>query len=109
MGVDTRSRELRYVSAGNPGPVQVGTDGQVEAHTAPALPIGLFQEAKGDPKNRGSALSMLAQSFERIGWNDEAIQTYRSALDQHSDQGNDLGILFCLKKTQKRSIISLNN
>ena len=52
--------------------------------------IGLFQEAKADPKNRGTALSMLAQSFERIGWNDEAIQTYRSALETRSDESGDL-------------------
>ena len=44
--LDTRSRELRFVSAGNPGPVQVAMDGTVRIHNAPALPIGLFPDAE---------------------------------------------------------------
>jgi sigma-B regulation protein RsbU (phosphoserine phosphatase) len=44
--LDTRDRQLRYVSAGNPGPVQVGVDGAVQVHDAPALPIGLFADAQ---------------------------------------------------------------
>ena len=43
--IDITSRELRFVSAGNPGPVQVGADGSVEVHDAPALPVGLFPDA----------------------------------------------------------------
>jgi sigma-B regulation protein RsbU (phosphoserine phosphatase) len=44
--LDTRNRELRFVSAGNPGPIQVGVDGAVRVHNAPALPIGLFADAQ---------------------------------------------------------------
>ncbi|GJQ30235.1 MAG: hypothetical protein HBSAPP03_21190 [Phycisphaerae bacterium] len=43
--------------------------------------IELFQEAQNDPKNRAAALSLLGQSFLRIGWNDEGIGALRSALD----------------------------
>ena len=44
--LDIRDRPLRFVSAGNPGPVQVGMDGTVRVHDAPALPIGLFADAQ---------------------------------------------------------------
>jgi len=43
--LDTASRELRFVSAGNPGPVQVRVDGTVRVHDAPAFPVGLFADA----------------------------------------------------------------
>jgi len=44
--LDTRNRELRFVSAGNPGPIQVARDGTVQVHNAPALPVGLFPDAQ---------------------------------------------------------------
>jgi len=44
--LDVVSNELRFVSAGNPGPVQVGIDGTVRVHDAPALPIGMFPDAR---------------------------------------------------------------
>jgi tetratricopeptide (TPR) repeat protein len=44
--------------------------------------IETFQEAQNDPKNRGAALNLLAQSFLKIGWTDEAIDALRRAMDQ---------------------------
>jgi sigma-B regulation protein RsbU (phosphoserine phosphatase) len=40
--LDTACRKLRFVSAGNPGPIRVAADGTTQVHDAPALPIGLF-------------------------------------------------------------------
>lgn len=43
--------------------------------------IEQFQEAQHDPKNRAASLNLLGQSFQRIEWNDEAIDTFRHALE----------------------------
>lgn len=43
--------------------------------------IDVLQEAQQDPKNRGPALLYLGQSFLNIQWNDEAIETFRRALE----------------------------
>lgn len=43
--------------------------------------IEMFQEAQHDPRNRASALSLLGQSFLKIGWADEGIGALRTALD----------------------------
>lgn len=43
--------------------------------------IELFQEAQSDPRNRAAALSVLGQSFLKIGWNDEGIGALRTALE----------------------------
>lgn len=55
--------------------------------------IQLFQEAQNDPKNRAASLTYLGQAFAHQGWNDEAIETFRRALDLRdlsSDQVLDL-------------------
>lgn len=55
--------------------------------------IELFQEAQSDPKNRTASLLMLGQSFARQGWMDEAIETFRRALESReltSDQSLEL-------------------
>jgi tetratricopeptide (TPR) repeat protein len=39
--------------------------------------IEQFQEAQHDPRNRVMAMAMLGQSFHKIGWNEEAIDTFR--------------------------------
>lgn len=54
--------------------------------------IALFQESKGDSKHRSSSLKFLGQSFEKIGWHDEAIATFRQALEVHQDENNELGM-----------------
>ncbi|HYE03269.1 MAG TPA: tetratricopeptide repeat protein, partial [Phycisphaerales bacterium] len=43
--------------------------------------IAVLQEAKADVKNRPKVLGHLGTAFEAIGWTDEAIETYRLALD----------------------------
>lgn len=43
--------------------------------------IELFQEAQHDPKNRAASMSYLGQAFALQGWNDEAIETFRAALE----------------------------
>lgn len=43
--------------------------------------IALFQESQNDPKLRGDALKFLGRSFLKIGWINEAIETFRRALD----------------------------
>ncbi len=50
--------------------------------------IALFQEAQGDPKLRGQVLGMLAECFLKIEWLDEAIQTYRRAIEVHGEMGS---------------------
>ncbi len=41
--------------------------------------IEQFQESQHDPKNRSASQIMLGQSFQSIGWNEEAIDTFRQA------------------------------
>ncbi|MBL8964388.1 MAG: hypothetical protein KF787_04635 [Phycisphaeraceae bacterium] len=43
--------------------------------------IALFQESQNDPKLRGDSLKFLGRSFLKIGWINEAIETFRKALD----------------------------
>ncbi len=43
--------------------------------------IALFQEAQNDPKLRPNSLMFLGRSFLKIGWINEAIETFRRALD----------------------------
>lgn len=43
--------------------------------------IEQFQEAQHEPKNRAQAMALLGQAFQRISWNDEAVETFRHALD----------------------------
>jgi tetratricopeptide (TPR) repeat protein len=54
--------------------------------------IGALQEAKADPKNRSAALTVLGQAFQKIGWNDEAVETLRAALGMHSNQDDVTGM-----------------
>ncbi|MFZ4575835.1 MAG: tetratricopeptide repeat protein [Phycisphaerales bacterium] len=43
--------------------------------------IGMLQEAQSDPKNRLLALTYLGQAFLKIEYVDEAIETFRRALE----------------------------
>lgn len=54
--------------------------------------VEMLQEAKGDTKNRSAAMLYLGESFRAMGWADESIETLRSALDQHEDTGNEIGM-----------------
>jgi tetratricopeptide (TPR) repeat protein len=54
--------------------------------------IGQFQEAKNDVKNRANVLYYLGLSFQKIGWNDEAIETLRQALSMHASPSDATGM-----------------
>jgi hypothetical protein len=54
--------------------------------------IPLLQEAKSDPRTRSQASNYLGQSFAAIGWNDEAVDTFRNAIAQHEDLGSERGM-----------------
>jgi tetratricopeptide (TPR) repeat protein len=43
--------------------------------------IEQFQESQHDPRNRAASQIMLGQSFQAIGWTEEAIDTFRHAAD----------------------------
>jgi tetratricopeptide (TPR) repeat protein len=52
--------------------------------------IGLLQEAKNDARYRGQALALLGSAFRAMDWNDEAVATYRQALESASTMSEDL-------------------
>jgi hypothetical protein len=54
--------------------------------------IGLFQKAEEDPQHRRAVLRYKAEAFLAIGWADEAVQTYRAALDGVVDEGSELAM-----------------
>ncbi|MCA9287623.1 MAG: hypothetical protein KDA05_03510 [Phycisphaerales bacterium] len=54
--------------------------------------IPLLQEAKSDPRARSAASNYLGQAFAAIGWNDEAIDTFRGAIEHHDDPTNERGM-----------------
>ncbi|GIW74456.1 MAG: hypothetical protein KatS3mg103_0978 [Phycisphaerales bacterium] len=54
--------------------------------------IANLQQAQSEPKLRVRALLMLAQSFLAMGWGDEAVTTFRQALEAHGRDGDALGM-----------------
>lgn len=55
--------------------------------------IALFQAAQDDPKNRGQVLAYMGRAFQQLdGWENEAIQTLRNAIDLLPDPKSDLGL-----------------
>lgn len=52
--------------------------------------IALLQEAKNDARFRSQALALLAQSFGAMQWNDEAIATYRQAIEGKGTMSEEL-------------------
>lgn len=54
--------------------------------------IGALQDAKADPKNRSAVLTILGQAFQKIGWNDEAVETLRAALAVHANPDDQTGM-----------------
>lgn len=54
--------------------------------------IGHLQQAQGEPKLRVRTLHMLARSFLAMGWGDEAVTTFRQALDAHGRDGDATGM-----------------
>lgn len=60
--------------------------------------IGLLQEAKADPGNKAKVDYYLGLSFQKIGWNDEAIQTLRGAMAniQAGDADTEMTLKYAL-------------
>lgn len=54
--------------------------------------IANLQQAQGEPKMRVRTLNMLAQSFLAMGWGDEAVTTFRQALQAHGRDGDATGM-----------------
>jgi tetratricopeptide (TPR) repeat protein len=54
--------------------------------------IPLFQEAQADAKHRIESLLHLARSFEKIEYLDEAVHTYRRAMEHHSVADDEHGL-----------------
>jgi len=51
--------------------------------------IGQFQEAQHDAKHRVPTLNLMGQAFSRMGWLDEAVSTFRKALEVAGDAPGD--------------------
>lgn len=54
--------------------------------------VGMLQAAQSDPKLRVRALHMLARGFLAMGWGDEAVTTFRQALEAHGRDSDDAGM-----------------
>lgn len=54
--------------------------------------IANLQQAQGEPKLRVRTLHMLAQSFLAMAWGDEAVTTFRQALEAHGRDGDETGM-----------------
>lgn len=53
--------------------------------------IEQFQIAQNAPGLSGAVQNYLGRAFLAIGWVDEAVDTFRAALNNHPSQGDDLG------------------
>ena len=51
--------------------------------------IPLFQQARNDPKFRGEAGTYLGRAFLEAGYNDEAIETIKSTIDEYKVPGDE--------------------
>ncbi|MCW5777406.1 MAG: hypothetical protein KIS87_13300 [Phycisphaeraceae bacterium] len=54
--------------------------------------IPLLQEAKGDPRFRAHALGQLGHAFQAIDFVDEAITTFRQAIEAHRSTSDETGM-----------------
>jgi tetratricopeptide (TPR) repeat protein len=54
--------------------------------------IAMFQKSQEDAKRRVESLNYLAQSFQKIGWNDEAVHTFRQAIEAYSIGTDEVGM-----------------
>lgn len=54
--------------------------------------IANLQQAQGEPKLRVRTQHMLAQSFLAMGWGDEAVTTFRHALEAHGRDSDSTGM-----------------
>jgi tetratricopeptide (TPR) repeat protein len=54
--------------------------------------IELFQQSKNDGRLKSQSLRFLAEAFSALSFDDEAIETYRQALETHSDHNDAVGL-----------------
>ncbi len=54
--------------------------------------IDLLQQSKDDSKNRGTVLSYLGRAFAAKGWHEEAVGTFRLALEGQADPNDAAGM-----------------
>jgi predicted Zn-dependent protease len=54
--------------------------------------IALFQESQHDAKRRVESLNYLGQAFMKIGWTDEAVHTFRQAMDTYKLTTDETGM-----------------
>lgn len=54
--------------------------------------IGQLQQAKNDPRSRSAVMLLLGQCFVSMGWADEAVDTFRQAVEQHADPDDATGM-----------------
>jgi tetratricopeptide (TPR) repeat protein len=54
--------------------------------------IAMFQRSQEDVKRRVESLKYLGQSFMQIGWVDEAVHTFRQAMDHHHVHTDETGL-----------------
>jgi tetratricopeptide (TPR) repeat protein len=54
--------------------------------------IDMMQQAKSDGRLKSQALRYLAEAFSALSFDDEAIETYRQALEGHADPNDATGL-----------------
>jgi hypothetical protein len=54
--------------------------------------IALFQQSQEDARHRVESLNYLGQAFHKIGWVDEAVHTFRKALESHKTPSDEMGM-----------------
>lgn len=54
--------------------------------------IALFQESQQDAKRRVDSLNYLGQAFVKINWIDEAVHTYRQAIETYKIGTDEMGL-----------------
>ena len=54
--------------------------------------IPLFQESQNEAKRRIESQNYLAQAFQKIDYTDEAIHTYRQAMESHKLPTDEMGM-----------------
>lgn len=54
--------------------------------------VALFQQSQADPKHRVDSLKYLGQAFAAMGWINEAVHTYRQAIELHRNPTDELGM-----------------
>lgn len=58
----------------------------------PEKAIEQLQRAKDEPKQRSAALACLGIAFRELDWIEEATETFKQALEQHTDANDDVGL-----------------